>query len=135
MKARCACGALTVEILADPLFAIACHCIECQRRTGAPFGAGVYYPRGEVEASGAATDYSRPTETGDVMRNRFCPTCGTSLFWTLDGHPDLIGVALGAIDDPKPEIAIHSLWERSKQDWISLDAASAHYPQNYPMAG
>ena len=132
MRARCACGAIAATTAAAPLFAIACHCIECQRRTGAPFGAGVYYPRDAVALTGRVADYARDTDSGGTMRNRFCPVCGTSLAWTIDAHPELIGIAIGAIEDRPASLGIDSLWERSKQDWITLDAATAHHPMGYP---
>ena len=132
MRARCGCGALVATTTAEPLFAIACHCIECQRRTGAPLGAGVYYQRDAVAVSGSVSQYARCTDSGGTMRTGFCPTCATSLLWTIDAHPELIGIALGTIEDRDPPLGIDSLWERSKHPWISLDTAIAHHPMGYP---
>ena len=43
--ARCSCGAVTLSFPEKPSrIVVACHCIDCQRRTGAPFGVGAYYP-------------------------------------------------------------------------------------------
>ena len=36
--AHCCCGSLRAETTGEPAFVAACHCTECQRRTGAPFG-------------------------------------------------------------------------------------------------
>jgi hypothetical protein len=36
---------------------VACHCIDCQRRTGAPFGVGAFYPADAVTISGAPKEY------------------------------------------------------------------------------
>jgi hypothetical protein len=33
------CGSLRGEATGEPVFVAACHCMECQRRTGSPFGA------------------------------------------------------------------------------------------------
>jgi hypothetical protein len=38
--AHCSCGALRVVVSADPEAVVACHCGECQRRTGSVFGVG-----------------------------------------------------------------------------------------------
>jgi hypothetical protein len=43
--AHCCCGALRVEASADPDAVVACHCGECQRRTGSVFGVGAYFKR------------------------------------------------------------------------------------------
>ena len=37
--ARCCCGSLRTEATGEPALVAACHCMECQRRTGSPFGA------------------------------------------------------------------------------------------------
>ena len=37
--AHCCCGALRVQVFADPNAVGVCHCGECQRRTGSVFGA------------------------------------------------------------------------------------------------
>jgi hypothetical protein len=41
--ARCCCGSLRVETTGEPVIVAACHCQECQRRTGAPFGVSGYF--------------------------------------------------------------------------------------------
>lgn len=43
--AQCCCGALRAEATGEPAFAGACHCPECQRRTGSPFGVSTYFPK------------------------------------------------------------------------------------------
>jgi Glutathione-dependent formaldehyde-activating enzyme len=37
LKGGCACGAVRYEIAAPPLAIYACHCTDCQRRTGTAF--------------------------------------------------------------------------------------------------
>jgi hypothetical protein len=41
--AHCCCGALRVEASADPDTVSACHCGECQRRTGSVFGVAAFF--------------------------------------------------------------------------------------------
>ena len=41
--AHCSCGALRVEVSADPDAVGVCHCGECQRRTGSVFGVGAFF--------------------------------------------------------------------------------------------
>jgi len=42
-QAQCACGSLRVETTAEPKLVLMCHCEECQRRTGAPYGVSAYF--------------------------------------------------------------------------------------------
>jgi hypothetical protein len=50
--AHCCCGALRVEASADPDTVSACHCGECQRRTGSVFGVAAFYKKEHVHAEG-----------------------------------------------------------------------------------
>ena|ERR1700677_650461 len=49
--ARCSCGALTLTLPGLSKLVLACHCLDCQRRTGAPFGVGAFYPVDAVVVS------------------------------------------------------------------------------------
>jgi hypothetical protein len=50
--ARCSCGSLRAEVSADPIYVIASHCGECQRRTGSVFGVAAYYKKEQVHING-----------------------------------------------------------------------------------
>ena len=133
-RARCSCGALAVDTRAEAQFVIACHCRSCQRRSGGAFGAGAYFDRAAAEVFGDPREYCRTPEAGGTFRSFFCLTCGTSVFWTIDDHPGLIGVALGTFETPLTGVAVHSLYERTKLDWILLDTAALHSPAGYADA-
>ena len=90
--AHCCCGALRIETSADPDAVVACHCGECQRRTGSVFGVGAYYKREHVRAEGQFKIYVRDGQEGRKLRMHFCPTCGTTVFWEADLRPDHIGL-------------------------------------------
>lgn len=128
--ARCSCGALRLALPDKPNAVIACHCIECQRRTGAPFGAGAFYPAETVAISGTARQYTRDAASGGKVHSHFCPDCGSSVYWTADNLPAMIGVALGTLDDtsrfPAPA---KSIFERSKHHWVQIDGAGEHIQQ------
>ena len=129
-NARCSCGALTLTLPDSPNVVIACHCIECQRRTGAPFGAGAFYPAETVTISGFGRKYTRDALSGGKVHSYFCPNCGSSVYWTADRLPSMIGVALGALTDmsrlPAPA---KSIFERSKHPWVQLENTGEHLQQ------
>ena len=50
--ALCYCGSLRVQATDEPAFAGAFHCTEYQRRTGSPFGLGIYFPKEQVRTEG-----------------------------------------------------------------------------------
>ena len=124
--ARCGCGALTLTVPEAPLMVVACHCRDCQRRTGAPFGVGAFYRAEAVAISGERREFVRPAESGAMVHNSFCPACGTTLCWTADALPGVIGVAL---DDSAGLRPMRSVFERAKRWWVEIDGAVEHFPQ------
>ena len=95
-EATCTCGDLRVTLEGDPMLVSACCCTRCQRRTGSFFGVTAYFRPAQMTArSGAASEFRR----GEAVF-RFCPRCGTSLWWAFDWGDDILGVAGGCFADP-----------------------------------
>lgn len=122
--AQCQCGQLTVDADIDPDFVIVCNCKACQKRTGAPFGAGMYFLRDGLAIRGRSASWARRADSGRVLETHFCPDCGTSLYWTLEMRPDHMGVAYGCFETPVPE-PMRAIWTGEKHDWVTL-------PENWP---
>lgn len=118
--ASCSCGSLRADTTGEPIIVAACHCRACQRRTGAPFGVTVLFPKEQVRIDGPSKAYVRDGQEGRKVRFHFCPDCGTTVFWHADLAPEAIGVALGAFADPAlPEPTV-SIWEEAKHPWIAF---------------
>ncbi len=127
--ASCQCGALTPEVAAYSPMVVACHCLDCQRRTGSALGVAAYYPETAVTVAGTARTYTRPTATGGAFVQRFCPTCGSTLLWSTARHPGLIGIAAGAFADPHAPPPLRSVWEQSAHPWLGVASAVEHFPR------
>ena len=125
--AHCACGSLRAEVSGEPRFIAACHCEACQRRTGSVFNVSAYYPREQVRIEGPETIYAREGQDGRKVRNRFCPTCGTTLYWELDIFPGILGIAVGAFFDPDFGAPTRSVFEQSKHRWVAFDHPIEHF--------
>jgi hypothetical protein len=128
--ARCSCGAVVLLLPGPTNRVAACHCIACQRRTGAPFGVGAFYPADSVTISGAPKEYVRAAESGGTVRSYFCTDCGSTVYWKADNLPDMIGVAVGAIADANFPAPVKSVFERSKHVWVGIDAADVEHLQH-----
>jgi hypothetical protein len=127
--ARCSCGAVTLSLPEPSRLVVACHCIDCQRRTGAPFGVGAFYPAEAVTVSGATKEFTRAAASGGKVHSYFCPNCGSTVYWKADNLPAMIGVAVGALADPKYPSPVRSVFEQSKHSWIQIDGAE-HFQQS-----
>ena len=128
--ARCSCGALTLTLSQPSKLVVACHCLDCQRRTGAPFGVGAFYPADAVAISGTPKEFTRDAASGGKVRSYFCPACGSTIYWKADNLPSLIAVAVGALADPNHAPPLRSVFERSKHTWVHIDGAVEHFPQS-----
>lgn len=130
--ASCACGKLTVEAAGEPDFVVACHCLECQRRTGSVFGVGAYYPKTQVTAAGTNRSYIREGQDGRRVHFHFCPECGSTVFWELDLRPDHVAVAVGAMADPAFRAPTRSSCEQSRHPWFEFNHDISRFLQQPP---
>lgn len=129
MEAQCQCGQLKVQAPESSPAIVACHCIDCQRRSGSPFGVAVYYPTDILKITGKSRQYVRQTSTGGEFRTNFCPECGATLLMNGDKNRDLTGIPVGAFADPSFPPPVRSVWEQSMHEWISITPAAEHFDQ------
>jgi hypothetical protein len=129
MRAECQCGQLSVELPGPASAVVACHCVNCQRRSGSTFGVLAYYPADQLNVEGEAKRFERPTATGGEFETFFCPGCGSTVYAKASKHPTMIGVAVGAIADPEFQAPVRSVWEQSKHHWVTISGEVQHFPQ------
>ena len=118
--AACNCGQLHLTIEGEPSRISMCHCLECQRRTGAVISNQARFRLEQVTFAGKATAWMRTAESGNALTFHFCPTCGSTVYWEGEGFPGYVAVAIGSFADsnfPGPTI---SVWEESRHPWVSL---------------
>lgn len=123
-RAACSCGQLSLTIDGGPARISMCHCLECQRRTGAVISNQARFLRDQVAIAGDATSWSRIAESGSQVTFRFCPSCGSTVFWESESFPEYFVVAIGSFADPAfppPTIAV---WEETRHPWVSLPAGA-----------
>ena len=130
MKATCQCGQLSASVpdAATP-YVVACHCRDCQKRSGSPFGVMAYFPHDSVTISGEAVSFSRATDSGHSYTTRFCPACGTSLIGEGSRLPEITGIAIGCFDEGTLPAPVRSVYEQGKVDWVDLTGEVAHHPR------
>jgi hypothetical protein len=127
--ARCGCGRLVAELPDEGGEAVACHCLDCQKRTGAPYGVLVYFPAEAVTITGEARGFARSTASGGTFETFFCPECGTSLYAKGWRAPDRIGIALGAIEGGPDYSPVRSVWETRKRPWVATPAGAEPFSE------
>lgn len=121
-RAACACGRLAIDCRGEPVRVSICHCQACQRRTGAPFGWQVRFPQARVTPSGEATHFQRTAESGRTIDFRFCPICGSTVWWTMARDPGLVVVAGGAFADPTIPPPTVEVYAERQHAWTGMPA-------------
>ncbi len=119
--AACACGQLRAACEGEPVRVSVCHCLDCQRRTGSAFGVQARFAKEKVTLAGRSKEFSRLADSGGRGSFRFCPDCGSTVCWSLDGFPDVIAVAVGTFADrsfPPPAISVYDASRRHA--WVEL---------------
>jgi hypothetical protein len=117
----CACGQLRVECEGEPMTVALCHCRDCQRRTGGPFCVAAFFPREALKPSGEVREYRRPSDSGADVVFRFCPECGSTVWWEGLRFPDRIAVATGAFADPDFPAPTRAVYAQHRHRWLPED--------------
>ena len=79
-RAACSCGQLQLTIDGEPSRIAMCHCLECQRRTGAVISNQARFRREQVTFAGKATGWMRTAVSGNAVTCHFCPICGSTVY-------------------------------------------------------
>ncbi|KAJ5386804.1 hypothetical protein N7509_009345 [Penicillium cosmopolitanum] len=127
----CFCGRVRVEI-SQPIVSALCHCLDCRKLTGSPYSYNVIVRTAELHVSGSPKEVPKTADSGNDIRNYFCPDCGTPLFGrkiNSAGEPDETTVVrAGILDDAeklneqKPQVEIYT---DTRLEWISpIEGAS-----------
>ena len=121
--AACSCGAVSITLAGAPVFSAVCCCRDCQQRSGSAFGLSAYFGADQVVDHGGDTvTYRRVSDKHRWLDFRFCPVCGTTVWWQAEFLPDKVGVAAALLGLPefKPDGAYFCA---TKPDFVTFDAA------------
>lgn len=124
--ASCSCGQLQARVMTDPVRVSVCHCLACQRRTGSVFGAQARFVAGSVTIAGRGKEFSRVGDEGSRATFRFCPECGATVYYTIEGLEGFIAIPVGAFADPAFPAPMVSVYEDRMHAWVSMPAGIEH---------
>jgi hypothetical protein len=124
--ASCSCGQLQAHVTSDPVRVSVCHCLACQRRTGSVFGAQARFPSNSVTITGKSKEFVRVGDEGTRATFRFCPECGSTLYYMAAGLAGSIAIPVGAFADPKFPSPTFSVYEERMHSWVSMPGDIDH---------
>ncbi len=122
----CRCGQLKAICEGEPVRVSACHCHACQQRSGSAFATQARWPEAQVRIEGEAKTWERIADSGHKATYQFCPNCGSTVAYVIEGWPGVVAVPYGAFagqDMPPPAF---SVYEHRKHDWVEILGEVAH---------
>ena len=119
----CLCGAVRYTLHEGfRLNPYACHCTDCQSRTGSAFSEHMLFALAELEISGELDtgEYDQPS--GAHSRILGCAICKARIYAVNDAREGFASLRCGTLDDSASLVPAAHLWVKSKQPWIGLPA-------------
>lgn len=113
---KCECGAVQFEARDVRESVNFCHCSQCRRTSGHHWAA----TRADNSKFWLTTaDSLKWYASSDFAKRGFCGTCGSSLFYQVNGA-DHIGIAAGCIDEPTGLTGGKHIFTASKGDYYQI---------------
>lgn len=118
-RGSCLCG--SIEYFLDGhLVTYACHCTNCQIRTGSAFSMVMVASETALTMSGPSVEENKISESGASKTQYRCESCRTHVYSKGTDLPNLIKVQFGTLKDAKALAPEAHLWVRSAQQWFAL---------------
>ena len=118
----CLCGQVRYRTASEPVIARICWCRDC-RRISSNGTVNAIFPSASIEVAGRTSEYTSTADSGNQVRRRFCPACGSHLFADTTGRPNMTVVRVGTLDDPASIKPSANIWSASAPAWACLDPA------------
>ena len=134
LRGGCRCGAVRWKARGPLLLHYKCHCLDCQRTSGAGAVAlswlrseGFAYT-GEAPSSSVTTSAS-----GRPMTRRFCPQCGSLVALDM-AVPGLMAVSATGLAEPDAFAPACEIWTSRARPWEPLLPGVPHFDESFDNA-
>ncbi|MFM5955073.1 MAG: GFA family protein [Novosphingobium sp.] len=133
----CLCGAVRYTVSQSIRFrAYACHCTDCQTRSGSAFGIQQSVLSGDLEVEGELLRGEHIQPSGAVAGIFACKACLTRIYTDNNRRPGIVNLRAGTLDNSRDVVPAAHLWVSSKLHWIVIPAdAVAMETQPVDQAG
>ena len=117
----CLCGAVRYALKDGfRMRPYACHCTDCQSRTGTAFSEHMLFVLADLEIAGELDcgEYDQPS--GAHSRIYGCARCKARIYATNDSRAGMASLRCGTLDNSAALVPAAHIWIKSKQPWIGL---------------
>ena len=131
----CLCGAVRYEIASDPVMTGFCHCINCQKLSGAGHAFHVMVPEADFRVTGQTKGYSWRADSGNAVTTYFCVECGSPIHGRSTGFPGAVTVRAASLDHPESVTPQMTVFAKRVQPWDHVETSLPAFPTMPPMSG
>jgi hypothetical protein len=121
MTGGCLCGKVRYAVTPTMSFqSYACHCTDCQRRSGSAFGIQQSVLSHDLTVEGELLRGEHVQPSGAVAGIYACKHCLTRLYTDNNLRPGIVNLRAGTLDNSPEMIPAAHLWVQSKQPWVII---------------
>jgi hypothetical protein len=125
---HCLCGQVRFQLTAEPLTVYACHCTDCQRRSGGALLLSMWVQRDALEVlEGTPVLVSSIATDGRERKNRVCLACQVRLWAEPVHRPKLAVLRPGMLQQAKDFAPVAHQFVRSALPWFIFPEGVARY--------
>jgi hypothetical protein len=125
---RCVCEDLRYELHGAPLFTHACHCLDCQRKTGTAFAMTTIVLREDLVITHGTLSAAPRSPRSTAYA---CAACETTIYVASTRFPATVTLKPGTLDDAAIAAPQAHIWVRRKQAWLTLPDDVPQFYEQY----
>lgn len=134
-KGSCLCGTIRYEATGDPMMTGHCHCLDCQKSSGADHTSMLAFPAEAVKVTGKLANFDSKADSGATVTRSFCPKCGSSVIGRSSGMPGMMTVTVGTLDGAQGFKPMMRVYDKRRRTWDAIDTALPSFPSMPPTPG
>ncbi len=124
----CACDAVRYIVTGPPVAMYACHCRDCQKRSGSAYALILRVPATDLSVDwDTLAARERVANSGARMTAHFCPECGTRIV-TTRADRDTVSLFAGTLDDPSFVYPSAHVWTSRALPGVTIPASAYAHP-------
>lgn len=125
----CLCGEARYVCRSAPIITVHCCCTDCRKIGGTGHATHTVVPENSFECTGSLTENEKVADSGNQIKRRFCPKCGSAVFHTREGLEGMVVIRASSLDDPEIVVPEKVLYLSSAVSWDKLDPSLPTFDQ------
>lgn len=129
LSGGCDCGGVSYRIQSAEIHVYACHCLDCQTRSGSAFAQHAMMGASGFLIEGETVSRLRPSNDGSVEEFH-CATCFTGIYNRNSMLPDTLFLRAGTLLRSQGLVPLAHVWTSRKQPWINIPDHVPFFPES-----